>query len=187
MNIVGKTVTLRAPELSDVEKLHQWSNDPEIWDMLGGWHFPFSSRSTEEWVKSRNDNNLLGHVFCIDAPEIGLIGTANLINIDWKNKNAFHGMMLGKIEARGKGYAMDSVMSIMRYAFEELGLERLDGEIIEYNLRSIKFYVDKCGWVVEGKKKNWFYRKGRFFDKIIVGITKDNYRELINTTNYWSS
>jgi RimJ/RimL family protein N-acetyltransferase len=187
MNIKGKIVTLRAPEITDLRQLHQWSNDPEIWDMLGGWHFPFSSRSTEEWIKSREDNNLRDHVFCIDTPVHGFIGTANLVNIDWKNKNAFHGMMLGNIDVRGKGYALDAVMAIMRYAFDELGLERLDTDIIEYNGRSLKYYTEKCGWEIEGKRKSWYFRKGRFFDKIIVGITKSSYLEFVNNSGYWSA
>lgn len=72
MNIQGKTVTLRAPELDDVPRLHRWSNDPEVWNMLGGWHFPFSSRSTEDWVRSRKDGNPTSHVFCIDTPDDGI-------------------------------------------------------------------------------------------------------------------
>ena len=95
MNIQGKIVTVRAPELRDIPQLHQWSNDPEIWNMLGGWHFPFSSRSTEAWINSLKDGNLTSHTFCIESPDEGLIGTANIVNIDWKNKNAFHGMMIG--------------------------------------------------------------------------------------------
>ena len=186
MNIKGKVVTLRAPELSDLNLLHEWSNDPEIWALLGGWHFPFSSRSTEEWIKSRQDNNLTTHVFCIDATDTGLIGTANLVNIDWKNKNAFHGMMIGNIEMRGKGYALDTVMTMMRFAFDELGLQRLDSDIISTNERSIAFYTNKCGWKQEGVKQNWFYRNGQYFDKIIVGITREEYYEHAKKLGYWS-
>ncbi|MDD2608887.1 MAG: GNAT family protein [Giesbergeria sp.] len=185
MNIKGKIVTLRAPELSDVPVLHEWSNDPEIWKMLGGWHFPFSSKSTEEWVKSRKDNNLTDHVFCIETPDEGVIGTANIVNIDWKNKNAFHGMMIGKKNLRGKGYALDALFSIMRYAFMDLGLHRLDGDMIEYNTRSIEFYIKKGGWKHEGIRKNWFYRDGRFYDKVIVGVEQNDYIEIIKKSNYW--
>jgi len=160
-------------------------NDQEIWNLLDGWHFPFSKRSTEEWIKNRKDNNLNSHVFCIDVPDVGLIGTANLVDIDWKNGNAFHGMMLGDIDTRGKGYALDSVMAIMRYAFDELGLYRLDGSMISTNIRSIKFYIEKCGWKKEGVKKGWYYRRGERFDKIVVGITKDEYYELLKTNQYW--
>ena len=34
-----------------------------------------------------------------------VIGTANLVDLDWKNSNAFHGMMLGPVEMRRKGSA----------------------------------------------------------------------------------
>lgn len=185
MNIKGRVVTLRAPEFDDLDKLHAWSNDPEIWSLLGGWHFPFSSRSTTDWIKSRSDNNQNGHVFCIDAPDIGLIGTANLVNIDWKNRNAFHGMMLGNIDMRGRGYALDTVMAVMRYAFDELGLQRLDGDMIATNQRSVAFYLEKCGWRQEGIKKDWFYRGGRFHDKVVVGVTREDYHRHLEQTRYW--
>ena len=128
-----------------------------------------------------------GHVFCIDAPEVGLIGTANLVQIDWKNRNAFHGMLLGDVNVRGKGYALDTVMAVMRYAFDELGLERLDGDMIDYNMISLRFYLEKCGWVREGLKKNFYFRDGEFHDKVIVGITKCDYRQHVEKTNYWES
>lgn len=187
MNIKGKLVTLRAPDFSDLEKLHAWSNDPEIWNMLGGWHFPFSKRSTEDWIKSRNDNNMQSHVFCIDTIEHGVVGTANLVDIDWKNGNAFHGIMIGDVVCRGKGYALDAVMTMMRYAFDELGLYRLDGSMISLNNRSTTFYMEKCGWKKEGVKKGWYYRNGKRFDKIIVGITKDDYFEFLKESPYWVS
>ncbi|MFS2015443.1 GNAT family N-acetyltransferase [Massilia sp. CT11-108] len=185
MNIHGKIVTLRAPELADMSKLHKWSNDPEIWNMLGGWHFPFSSRSTEEWIRSRKDGNLTDHVFCIDTHDAGVIGTANIVNIDWKNKTAFHGIMIGETMFRGRGYALDSVFAIMRYAFMELGLNRLDSDIIAYNDRSMKFYLEKCGWKHEGVRRNWYFRDGSFHDKILIGITRDDYREYVEKNKYW--
>jgi RimJ/RimL family protein N-acetyltransferase len=185
MSIRGKFITLRAPELSDLDLLHKWSNDPALWSGLGGWHFPFSSRSTEEWIRNRKDSNLTDHVFCIDAPGLGLIGTANLVQIDWKNRNAFHGMMLGEVDIRGKGYALDTVMTVMRYAFDELGLQRLDGDVIEGNTRSLDFYVKKCGWVNEGVRRNWHYRGGRFHNKILLGVTREDYAYLLERNSYW--
>lgn len=173
--IKGESVFLRSPEHKDVELLNQWSNDPEIWSMLGGWHFPFSSHSTAQWVNAQGCNDMSNQFFCIDTVDDGLIGTANLLNIDWKNRNAFHGMMIGNKELRGKGYALDALKTIMRYAFMELGLKRLDGDMIAYNQRSIDFYINKGGWKKEGIKSNWYYRNGRHHDKIIVGVEVEDY------------
>ena len=62
MNIKGKIVTLRALEIEDLPLLTKWSNSPEIWYNLGGWHFPYSSLSTEEYIK--NINNIKGIAGC---------------------------------------------------------------------------------------------------------------------------
>jgi len=184
MNIKGRLVTLRAIEKADLPILQNWANLPEIQNLLGGWHFPSSVAITEKWFEriQADDSN---QRFAIESPEHELIGTANLVEINWKDRNAFHGIMLGDKAILGKGYGTDTIMAIMKYSFEELGLERLDGSIIEYNEISYKLYIEKCGWKEEGRKKNWYWRKNRFWDKIIVGINRDDYQGLIAKNNYW--
>ena len=184
MNIKGKKITLRAIEEKDLELLHKWANDPDIWHLLGGWHFPSSMDYMQEWFKKEKNDNL-NHRFAIDTPDSGIIGTANLIDIDWKNKNAFHGMMLGDKDIRGKGYGSDTIMTMMKYAFEELGLQRLDGSMIEYNKISLSIYCKKLGWKEEGRQRNWYFRKNRYWDRILVGITQKDYFELLENYKYW--
>ena len=184
MNIEGKNVYLSAIEQEDLDLLQKWSNDPEIQYWLGGWHFPVNKNDTQKWYLNLSVNST-NQRFSIFTKDLGLIGTANLVEIDWKNKNAFHGMLLGDKDIRGKGYGVDTVMAIMKYAFEELGLNRLDGSIIEYNKASIRLYIEKCGWKEEGRQRNWYYRKNRYWDKIILGITKEDYETLIQNNKYW--
>ena len=184
MNIKGNKVLLRAIEENDLELLNKWANDPEIWYMLGSWHFPSSMEYQKRWFMSLQDDRL-NQRFAIEAPDVGLIGTANLVQIDWKNNHAFHGMMLGDKDIRGKGYGTDAIMAIMRYAFEELHLERLDGSMIEYNTISLHVYCKKCGWKEEGRLRNWYFRKNRYWDKILVGVTRDDYFALIAENKYW--
>src|SRR5690606_14887914 len=186
MNIIGKKVTLRAIEREDLELLHKWSNDPEINYMLGGWHFPSSMQDQEKWFNSLAVGS--NHQrFAIDTPDLGLIGMANLVDINWKDRNAFHGMLLGDSETRGKGYGIDTVMTINRYAFEELGLMRMNTTIISCNEPSLGVYTKKCGWVVEGIKKNHYFRKNQWWDEVVVGITKEDYFKLIEENNYWNN
>ena len=185
MNIKGKLVTIRAIEEDDLPVLHKWGNDPDIWYMLGGWHFPSSFDSLQAWFAGVK-NDKLNQRFVIEA-EGKVIGTANLVSINWKDKNAEHGMLIGDTANRGKGYAQDCIMSIMRYAFEELGLNRLDTTIIEYNTPSLKVYIDKCGWVKEGQQRKWYFRKGKYWDRVVVGVTHEDYKNLIHKENYWGS
>jgi RimJ/RimL family protein N-acetyltransferase len=185
MNIKGKLVLLRAIEKDDLPLMQKWANDSEIQYQLGGWHFPTKQEDQLRWFNSLNVNSLHQR-FAIEVEEKGLIGTANLVEIDWKNKHAFHGMLLGDQCVRGKGYGVDTVMAIMRYAFNELGLERLDGSMIEYNTSSLKMYLGKCGWKEEGRQHNWYFRQGTFWDRILVGVTRSDYYELVEKTMYWN-
>ena len=164
--------------------MHKWANDPEIWYLLASWHFPISEKDHQKWYEGLSAGSP-DQRFAIETPDLGLIGTANLVNINWKDRNAFHGMMLGGKDIRGKGYGTDTIMTIMRYAFEELGLERLDGSMIEYNEASLVVYLRKCGWKEEGRQRNWYFRKNRYWDKIIVGVTRLDYSNLIAENKYW--
>lgn len=185
MNIYGKKVVLRAIEERDLPLLHKWANDPSIQSMLGGWHFPVGEQDQKKWYQSLSFNSD-NQRFAIETPDLGLIGTANLVSIDWQNGAAFHGMLLGEKDVRGKGYALDTLMTLMRFAFEEVGLHRLDSDIIEYNIPSLKFYLEKAGWIREGVKKEWYFRKGKRWDKIVIGVTKEGYMNFCKNTGYWN-
>ncbi len=175
MYICGKLVTLRAIEREDLSLLQLWSNAPEIAYMLGGWHFPSSALMMEKWLTDLQADPLNQRYAIETKLQKRLIGTANLVNINWKDRNACTGVMLGPGEIKKQGYGTDTVIALMRYAFEELAFERLDTTIIEYNQPSYRMYTSSCGWKEEGRKKNYYWRKNRFWDQIIIGINRDDY------------
>ncbi|HME41681.1 MAG TPA: GNAT family protein [Syntrophorhabdales bacterium] len=180
MNILGKLIRLRAIEEEDLPKLHVWANDPEIWYTVSGWHFPYSMESLKKWFSSlgADQNNQRWVIETLDEKK--LVGTAGLTNIDWKNSHATCNVIVGEKETRGKGYGTDAHMAMNRYAFEELHFERLDGEAIEYSV-----FGTNVGMREEGRMKNWYFRKGRYWDKVIQGITKNDYFALVARTKYW--
>lgn len=183
MNIKGKFVTLRAIEREDLELLKEMLNDPEIENLVVGWSFPVSKYQQDIWYE-KNINNDTNLRFIIETPIDGAVGMATLVNIDWKNRKATHGIKLSKGEFRAKGIGTDSVMSVMRYAFDELQLNRLDGGWFEDNLGSQKLYM-KCGWKIEGKRRQYIFKSGAYRDLMIVGILREEYYKLIKESNYW--
>jgi RimJ/RimL family protein N-acetyltransferase len=186
MSIPGNKVRLRAVEEADLPQLHVWANDEDLWANLGGWRFPSNFESLKAWFAGLASDPL-NHRFVIETKEERqVIGTANLVSIDWKNRNATHGMLLGSADMRAKGYGLDTVMAVMRYAFDELNLERLDTDIIEYNAASLALYIGKCGWTEEGRMRRWHFRQGRYWDKVIVGVTRDDYAAIAKSTAYWA-
>lgn len=180
MNIKGKTVVLRAVEENDLALLHKWANDPETQDAIGLIHFPSSMDYHKNWFLNLK-NDPLNQRFAIEAPRAGLIGLSSLMHIDWRNNHAWHGLMIGDVQTRGKGLGIDAIVATMRYAFEELHFERLDGAMIEYNKASYSSYIG-LGWKEEGRKKNFYFHKGRYWDQIIIGLTRQEYARAMEKT-----
>lgn len=181
MNIFGKKVMLRAIEPFDCELVREMFNNPEIERLVVGWSFPLSHYAQEKWFE--NHYNDTDYRFIIEY-EKRAVGIATLTDIDWKNRKAFHGIKIANTTERHKGIGMDTVMAIMRYAFDELGLNRLDGAWFPDNLSSKNMYM-KCGWKEEGVRKKYIYKNGRYHDLVETGILAETYYELIDRIKYW--
>lgn len=184
MNIKGKIVTLRQMSRNDMQMICDMFNDPDLEDLVVGWAFPLSLEQQQQWFeKNINDNK--NFRFVIETPDDGAVGIATLTYIDWKNRRATHGIKLANKERRTKGIGTDAVMAIMRYAFDELGLHRLDGSWFDFNVASKTLYT-KCGWKAEGVKREYVYKQGQWRDLTIVGVLESDYRKLIEEKHYWN-
>ena len=77
-------------------------------------------------------------------------------------------------------------MAVMRYAFDELGLHRLDGSWFEENTASSRLYT-RLGWSEEGICREYIYKRGRYRDLILTGILAEDYYKLLERNRYWDS
>lgn len=185
MNIKGKLVTLRAIEKEDLELMREMLNDPEMENLVVGWAFPVSKYEQEKWYENNvgNKNNLRFIVETNDNKEA--VGLAVLTDIDWKNRRAVRGVKLANTSSRKKGIGTDVIMALMRYAFEELQLNRMDIRILSENEPSKKLFL-KCGGVIEGVERKSVYKKGKYHDVIVGGMLKEDYEKLILENDYWN-
>ena len=183
MNIVGKKVILRAIELSDAKLIVDMFNDEKMESLVVGWSFPLSLYSQEQWIKEhyKDSTNLR---FVIQTNNGEAVGIATLTNIDWKNKRATHGIKIASGKNREAGIGTDTIMAITRYAFDELGLNRLDGSWFTDNLPSKNVYM-KCGWKEEGVRRKYIYKNGTYKDLVMTGILATDYYALIKNNRYW--
>ena len=183
MNIKGKIVTLRQMSSGDLQMICDMFNDPELEDLVVGWAFPLSIEQQQQWFE-KNIGDQRNFRFIIETPDDGAVGIATLVDIDWKNRRATHGIKLANKERRSKGIGTDSVMAVMRYAFDELGLHRLDGSWFDFNTASINLYK-KCGWKEEGVRREYVFKRGEWRDLTVVGVLESDYRKLVASNHYW--
>lgn len=172
MNIKGQKVILRAIEPKDLPYLLEMINDPEMERMVIGWSFPTSAKQQEDWY-----NRIVGDQknlrFAIEY-EGDFVGISTLVQIDWKSRKADHGIKLCNHAPKGKGIGTDAVYATMKYAFEELQLNRLWGSILDYNIPSQKLY-EKCGWVKEGCYRQSVFKNNEYHDEWPMAILREEY------------
>jgi len=181
--IVGKRVRFRAVEKADQHLLVSWINDPYISQLVGGWSFPISLAAQEDWF-SRVMNDQKNQRWMVESLEGEPLGLTGLSQIDWHNRTAFPALKLGASNSRGKGYGTDAIMTLMTYAFLDVGLNRLWGEILPHNIESYKAFVEKCGWRVEGVFRQHIYRNGVYMDQLRVAILRDEFLRLPQAKDY---
>jgi len=175
--IYGKDVRLRAIEREDIDRFVRWFNDPEVRRYLLMYE-PMSRAKEERWFESylsRKDDIILA----IEVREGDCwvhIGNVGLHRIDWKNRVATLGIVIGEKEYWGKGYGTEAVRTMLRYAFHELGLNRVELETYSFNPRAQRCY-QKAGFVREGVRRQALYRDGEFHDVITMGILRSEFEE----------
>lgn len=170
MNIYGDKVVLRAISLKDKELLLNLINDPDTEEMLGGASFPVSDEAQEQWISSQRGREDV--LRCIVAEKNDMnkgLGTIILSNIDRKNGVAQVHLKMDATYGRGRGYGTDSLKAIIKYAFEEMRLNCIYAEVLEYNIRSQKLF-EKCGFEKEGLLRHRVYKKGNYINVISYSI-----------------
>lgn len=183
MNVVGKKIYLRAMELEDMELFREMTNDPSMERKIVGWSFPVSKMQQMKWYESSVSNKSGIRLSIVHKDNDKLLGMLNLVNIDWKNGTAYHGIRLSNHTPKKEGLGTDAVMTLMKYAFEELRLHRLEGGWIADNIASKRLY-QKCGWKAEGLSREAVFCEGKYYDFISAGILENDYYEIKKKLGY---
>lgn len=171
-------VRLRALEQHDSEKCYKWFNDVEVTRhmLVKG---PVSLPQEQQWIKSVSEDTVLNtsrpqFVFAIEAQTEGKqthIGNIGLHGIDYCNQHASLGMCIGEKEYWGKHYGREALLLLIRFAFDELNLHRVELEVFSENERAIRCYK-ACGFETEGIRRHAYWKRGQWCDVIMMSILK---------------
>jgi RimJ/RimL family protein N-acetyltransferase len=174
----GDRVELGPVQREYLLKYIEWLNDWEVGRFLvPGVPFLFNLEDETDWFEQRRkDKNSM--VFAILAlPEKQLIGNCGLHNLDWKNRAAVFGIFIGDKNYWNKGYGTDATRTLLRFAFEQLGLNRMELEVYDFNPRAIRAY-EKAGFRRDGVRRQALYRDGAFHDIYLMGILREDWDAL---------
>jgi len=97
-----------------------------------------------------------------------------LTGIDWKNRRAVLGIVIGEKEYWDNGYGTEAIATLLRFVFQEMNLHRISLRVYTYNQRAIRCY-EKCGFKLEGRLRQARFRDGEYYDELIMGILRDEF------------
>ena len=170
---------LRELEMNDIKIINEWRNDQELIANLGAPYRYINQDVDIKWFENymceRNRTVRCAIVDSINDKEI--LGLISLLSIDTINRKAELHIMIGSQQNRGKGIGTFAVNEMLKHAFYNLNLYRIELEALETNNTAIHLY-EKCGFVYEGKKRKAIYKNGKYIDMIMMGLIKDDWHDV---------
>ncbi len=97
-----------------------------------------------------------------DAP----VGQCSLHAIDWRNRVAEVGVTVWRPADRRRRHGSRAVNHLVRLAFEELDLVRLEALVLKDNTASIDLFL-RSGFEQEGMLRRRYQRKGERVDVVV--------------------
>jgi len=168
---------LRPLEPSDALHFQGWINNPETRKFICR-QFPTDLESETGWIKNLSIGGELPKnivlAIILNAENL-LIGNIALHDIDWLNRRAETGMLIGPKEMRSQGYGYEAKELLLKYAFDTLGLHRVVSMVLASNPRSAAC-LKKNGYIEEGRQRNMYFRDGAWFDELIFGLLATDWR-----------
>jgi diamine N-acetyltransferase len=173
--IVGEKVRLRPIERDDLPRFVEWFSDPEVRRHLLVY-LPFSLAQEERWFEEMlgrlgRQTDVLLAIETIDGVHVGDIG---LHSIDWKNRAAELGIVIGDKAYWSQGYGTDAVRALLGLAFREMNLHRVFLRVDVDNARGIRCY-EKVGFQREGTSRDAAFREGVYHDQYVMSILESEF------------
>jgi RimJ/RimL family protein N-acetyltransferase len=176
----GKLVRLRAYELSDLDALMTWVNDEEVTRNLAApMIYPLSRATEENYLSANAVGNDAERRWAIETLAGEYLGGISLMTIDWINRSAQVGIVIGSKPNWGKGFGTDAMRLVLRFAFDKMNLHRVWLNVYAFNVRGIKSY-EKCGFRHEGVLREYRFLDGRYHDSLLMAILESEYRAAAN-------
>ena len=174
--MTGSQVYLRPLTGEDAAAFVPWVNDAEVTRTLAIGAAVMDRQAEQAWIEKMNASGSDVFFGIVIQETDRLIGSIGLNQIDFRYRSASLGMMIGEKSMWGKGYGTEATRLVVRYAFEELHLNRVQLHVYEYNLRGIRVY-EKVGFRREGMLRQEHVYNGRFWDTVVMAILREEWEE----------
>lgn len=172
ITIEGEHVAL-GPIRRDLIPLYQaWINDLTVSRFLRNG--PITLDQEVKWYESVLADKHLVYFTIYELPSYRPIGCVDLHNIDFQNRSAGLGIMIGEKAARGRGLGTDAVQLVCDYGFHALELNSIWLITYGWNIAGQRAF-SKAGFREVGRRRQARFFAGRFWDDIYYDVLREEF------------
>ena len=164
-------ISLRDIAPDDQEKILQWRNLPEVRKFMYTDHEITPEEHRAWFSRTLRDPSCKYWVIVCDEEDVGL---AYIFNIDNRNLRCYWGFYVIGSNVRGKGVGSFAEFFVLRFVFENLRLQKLCGEVLEFNQAVLNMHK-KFGFVEEGLLRKHVMKGDDFVDVVCISMLRDEW------------
>jgi RimJ/RimL family protein N-acetyltransferase len=171
----GELVHLRPGERSDVPLFVRWMSDARTTRHLA-IRSPIGQAIEERWFEEMLEHHGRDRWFFVICRHVDgrPVGSLDLHALDLTNGSAGIGIAIGDPAETGRGYGSDALRVLIRFAFDELRLERVWLDVYDENAGARRVY-ERLGFVHEATFRHGLFRRGRFLDVHRLALLREEW------------
>lgn len=146
----------------DAEVCRYWSSPPlpslaEADALYASIEDGFETRTLFQWGIELRDTH-------------GIIGTCTLASLSEQHRRGEVGFALGRAHWR-MGYVSEALVALVRFAFDELALHRLEADVDPRNHASLRA-LERLGFERDGYLRERYQVAGEIQDAVLLGLLR---------------
>jgi UDP-4-amino-4,6-dideoxy-N-acetyl-beta-L-altrosamine N-acetyltransferase len=166
-------IELRDVEPADREMLREWRNRPEVARYMHNDAVITPEQHARWFDAAMADPSRRYWIIRVDGTDVGL---ADVHDIDHVHSCAMWAFYLADTEVRGRGVGTYVEYRVLRHVFDELGLNRLGGEVLASNTPVLRMH-EAFGFQREGTLRQRIRKGEGFVDVVVIGMLRSEWLE----------
>ncbi len=166
----GARIRLTSPRPEDAHTWARWYEDSEFARLFdSSAAYPRSASAVSGLLDGMNRDRTSFQFAIRPLDSEDMIGHIEIDGIQWNNRVGWVAIAIGDARYQGQGYGYEAMQLLLRFAFRELNLHRLQLTVFSYNTRAIHLY-EKIGFKREGVYREALLRDGQYHHMLLYGL-----------------